>query len=109
MGFSACKIYKFPLICATPVMPKNRNQTNIIGPNALPSKLVPAFWQANKTEIIINVIKMTRFWSLFSSWSKTEMLCKPSMAVVMVTAGVSTPSASSAAPPNMAGMTKYLP
>ena len=26
-----------------------------------------------------------------------------------VTAGVSTPSASSAAPPNMAGMTKYLP
>lgn len=90
-------------------MPKNRNQTNIIGPNALPSKLVPAFWQANKNRNNNQCNQDDTILVIIQQLVKTEMLCKPSMAVVMVTAGVSTPSASSAAPPNMAGMTKYLP
>ena len=37
------------------------------------------------------------------------MLRRPSTAVVTVTAGVSTPSASRAAPPSMAGTISHLP
>ena len=55
-------------------------------------------------------VMMTTFIWLSPMMSCTAgMVRRPSMAVVMVTAGVRMPSASRAAPPSMAGMMSHLP
>ena len=73
------------------------------GPNSLPIDEVPARCMANRPQIMMMVMMMTLVWpSPKSAWPHS-IVRKPSMAVVTVTAGVRMPSASSAAPPIMAG------
>ena len=80
----------------------------MIGPKALPIMEVPARCMANSTQRMAMVIKTTTFWlSPMMPW-KNGIVRRPSMAVVTVTAGVRMPSASSAAPPTMAGMMSHL-
>ena len=58
---------------------------------------------------MMRVITTTFIWlSPMIAWV-SGMVRRPSTPVVIVTAGVSTPSASSAEPPSMAGMMSHLP
>ena len=72
-------------------------------------ELVPALWTRNSSAIIVIVINMILFCPSPSSSRMEEMLLRPSIAVVTVTAGVITPSASRAAPPIMAGKMSHFP
>ena len=79
------------------------------GPKARPILEVPARWTANSRHTMTSVMMTTFIWlSPMMRWT-AGMVRRPSIAVVMVTAGVSTPSASSAAPPSIAGMMSHLP
>ena len=89
--------------------PRKENQMSIIGPNALPILLVPACCTAKSAQMIASVMRMTFVCPTPRSLSIDGMLRRPSIAVVTVTAGVSTPSASSAAPPIIAGKMSHLP
>ncbi len=90
-------------------MPRNRNQTSMTGPKARPILEVPARCTKNRTHTMTRVIATTFAWLSPMIASISEMVRRPSTAVVMVTAGVSTPSASSADPPTMAGMMSQRP
>ena len=79
------------------------------GPKALPIFRVPACCTAKSPEMIASVMMTTVHCPGPRKRSTAEMLRRPSTAVVTVTAGVSTPSASSAAPPSMAGTISHLP
>ena len=94
-------------MCSSPVMPRNENHTSITGPNALPILLVPAHCTAKSVLMMMSVMSTTRPCPAPSSRSIAGMLRRPSTAVVTVTAGVRTPSASSAAPPIIAGMMSH--
>ena len=59
--------------------------------------------------MISSVMNTTFHWPAPRKRSMLGMLRRPSTAVVTVTAGVSTPSASSAAPPSIAGRISHLP
>jgi len=85
------------------------NHKNIIGPNAFPTTSVPNRWTMNNTKIITKVIMTMMFWSFPKRSKNCGIPRNPSIAVVTVTAGVSTPSANNAAPPIIAGMIRYLP
>ena len=78
------------------------------GPNSLPMLEVPARCTANRTQTMAMVMATTRVWPSPSRAWPTGMLRRPSMAVVTVTAGVRMPSASSAAPPIMAGRMSHF-
>ena len=90
-------------------MPRKENQSSITGPKALPMRLVPACWMAKSTVMMSRVMSTTLAWPVPRKRLMESMLRRPSTAVVTVTAGVSTPSASSAAPPSMAGRISHLP
>ena len=90
-------------------MPRKENHISITGPKALPILLVPACCTENSSAMISSVMMTTLACPVPRKRFMAGMLRKPSMAVVTVTAGVSTPSASSAAPPSMAGKISHLP
>ena len=71
-------------------------------------RLVPACCTA-KSDAMIQSVMMTPVWRPPRSLSIIAILRSPSTAEVTVTAGVSTPSASSAAPPSIAGTMSHLP
>ena len=96
-------------ICATPVIPRKENQSSITGPKALPIVLVPLCWTENSAVIMQRVMMTTFHCPVPRKRSIAEMLRNPSTAVVTVTAGVRTPSASSAAPPSIAGTISHFP
>ena len=75
----------------------------MMGPNSLPMREVPARCMANNPQMMTMVMRMTVPWPSPKSAWPISMVRRPSMAVVTVTAGVRMPSASSAAPPIMAG------
>ena len=81
----------------------------MMGPKARPILAVPMRCTKKSTMIMASVMATTRLWSSPSTACTAGMVRKPSMAVVTVTAGVRMPSASSAAPPSMAGMMSHLP
>ena len=80
----------------------------MMGPKALPMLEVPAFCTKNRPQMMRIVMMTTLLCPSPSRAWPTSMERRPSMAVVTVTAGVSTPSASSAAPPIMAGTMSHL-
>lgn len=92
-----------------PVAPRKRNHTSITGPKALPMRLVPACCTAKSDAMMQSVMMMTPVWRPPRSLSIIAILRSPSTAEVTVTAGVSTPSASSAAPTSIAGTMSHLP
>ena len=51
-----------PKMLTAPLMPRNRNQTVMIGPNALPIMDVPARWTRNSALMIATVMTMTIAW-----------------------------------------------
>ena len=87
-----------------PVTPRNRNQKVMTGPNARPILEVPARCTANSRHTMTRVMITTLTWLSPMTACSSGMVRRPSTAVVMVTAGGRTPSASSAEPPSMAGM-----
>ena len=96
-------------MCEAPVMPRKENQSSMTGPKALPMRLVPACWTEKSAVMMIRVMTTTLTWPVPRKRSITSMLLRPSTAVVTVTAGVRTPSASRAAPPSIAGTMSHLP
>lgn len=96
-------------MCTSPVMPRKLNQTSMTGPKALPMRLIPARCTRNSARIIASVRIITRVCPAPRKESITGLVRRPSTAVVTVTAGVSTPSASIAAPPTIAGKISHLP
>ena len=89
--------------------PRKLNHSSMTGPKALPILLVPACWTEKSAVMISSVMNTTFHWPAPRKRSMLGMLRRPSTAVVTVTAGVSTPSASSAAPPSIAGRISHLP
>ena len=79
------------------------------GPKARPILLVPARCTANSRLTMIRVMTTTLVCPSPISDRMAGMVLKPSTAVVMVTAGVRMPSASSAEPPSIAGIMSHLP
>ena len=109
IGLNASSTTGLPMTYSRPAPPRNRNQNVMTGPNAWPILDVPARCTAKSRHTMMSVMITTFIWlSPMMSWT-AGMVRRPSIAVVMVTAGVSTPSASSAAPPSMAGMMSHLP
>ena len=80
----------------------------MMGPKARPMLEVPARCTAKSALMMTMAMSTTRPWSLLTSAWPSGMVLRPSMAVVTVTAGVRMPSASSAAPPIMAGTMSHL-
>ena len=90
-------------------MPRKPNQSSITGPKALPMRLVPSCCTEKSSVMIASVMSTTFHCPPPRKRSMLEIERRPSTAVVTVTAGVSTPSASRAAPPSMAGRIHHLP
>ena len=108
-GLNARKIERSPSVIQIPVPPRNKNHTIIAGPNILPMELVPLRWIINRMLMIASVITTTRCCPGPRKLSTTSMLRKPSTAVVTVTAGVRTPSASMVQPPIIVGTISHFP
>ena len=79
------------------------------GPKAWPILEVPTRCTANSRHTMMSVMTTTFIWLSPMMSCTAGMVRRPSMAVVMVTAGVRMPSARSAAPPSMAGTISHLP
>ena len=92
-----------------PVTPRKENHSSIQGPKAFPILLVPACCTENRAKMISSVMTTTFHCPSPKKRFITSMLRRPSTAVVTVTAGVRTPSASRAAPPSMAGKMSHFP
>ncbi len=107
-GLSASKIDQSWDILAIPVKPKKVNQTNIIGPKALPIILVPILWIEKSRSKMTIVIAITTLWFGTGIFAPNFIFFSPSIEVVTVTAGVRVPSASNAVPPTKAGITNHL-
>ena len=95
-------------MCSPPVIPRKENQSSITGPKAFPIRLVPACWTEKSAVMMISVMTTTFHWPAPRKRSMLSMLRSPSTAVVTVTAGVRTPSASRAAPPSIAGTINHF-
>ena len=96
-------------MCSSPVTPRKLNHSSMTGPKALPMRLVPACWTEKSAVMIKSVMITTFHWPAPRKRSMLSIERRPSTAVVTVTAGVRTPSASSAAPPSIAGRISHLP
>ena len=107
-GLKALSTTGLVMIRLAPVIPRNENQITIAGPKARPILLVPARCTENRAVMMISTRITTFACPAPRTRSKKGMDRRPSTAEVTVTAGVSTPSASSAAPPIMAGNTSHF-
>ena len=104
----ACRIEGVPHKFINPKKPRKLNHISIIGPNILPTTAVPNRWIENRRASIIKVIKITGIWREPNVVSNAGIVLNPSIAEVTVTAGVSAPSESRAAPPIIAGIINHL-
>ncbi len=95
--------------CDRPSISSMPNQTNMMGPNARPTTLVPKRWKKNNRLMMATTMSTVAVLPGAMMPANTSTPPKPSMAAATEIGGVRIPSANKVAAPMMAGIQTHFP